>query len=148
MRTPFLRREAGSLINRTMTIRTIRDFRHPRTGGTAWLLPTTTELLVIDLIAQHDPQPDSQLAGHRHACFPQPLLYQFAPIETPQLRIAACRVSASLIPQKAQQRITLFADSAEPPSSPAGTFLRNQAHVAGQRLAVGEALWIPQEHVG
>ena len=94
------------------------------------LLSTTTELLVIDLIAQHDPQPDSQLAGHGHACFSQPLLHQFAPIETPQLRIAACRVSASLIPQRAQQRITLFADSAEPPPSPAGTFLRNQPHVA------------------
>ena len=64
----------------TVTIRTIPDFRHPRTGGTALLLSTTTELLVIDLIAQHDPQPDSQLAGHGHTCFPQPLLHQFAPI--------------------------------------------------------------------
>ena len=57
MRTPFLRREAGSLTNRTVTVvRTIADFKHPRTGGTALLLPTTTELFIIDLIAQHDPQ--------------------------------------------------------------------------------------------
>src|SRR5215831_12860675 len=45
------RREAGSLTNRTVTVRTIADFKHPRTDGTALLLPTTTELLVIDLIA-------------------------------------------------------------------------------------------------
>jgi hypothetical protein len=58
MRTPFLRREAGSLTNRTVTVRTIPDFKHPRTGITALLLLSApTELLVIDLIAQHDPQP-------------------------------------------------------------------------------------------
>jgi len=67
MRTPFLRREAGSLTNRTVTVRTIPDFKHPRTDGTALLVPRTTELLVIDPIAQHDPQPDAQLAGCCHA---------------------------------------------------------------------------------
>jgi len=36
------------------------------------LLSTTTELLVIDLIAQHDPQANAQLARHHHARFPQP----------------------------------------------------------------------------
>ena len=45
------RREAGSLINRTVTIRTKPRFKHPRTDGTALLLSTTTELFVIDLIA-------------------------------------------------------------------------------------------------
>src|SRR5215813_10765913 len=54
MRTAFLRREAGSLFNRTVTIRTKPRFRHPRTGGTAWLLPTTTELFITDLVSQHD----------------------------------------------------------------------------------------------
>ena len=85
MRTPFLRREAGSLTNRTVTVRTIPDFKHPRTGCTALLLPATTEFLVIDLIAQHDPQTNAQLAGCRHAGFPQPLLHQFAAIESLQL---------------------------------------------------------------
>ena len=58
-------REAGSLINRPVTVRTIPRFRHSRTGFTTFLLPlsTTTELLIIDLIAQNDPQPDAQLAG-------------------------------------------------------------------------------------
>src|SRR3974390_852120 len=89
MRTPFRRREAGSLINRTVTVRTKPRFRHPRTGSTALLLSATAELLVIDLVAQHDPQPDSQLASRCHACFPQPLLHQFAAIEPLQLGIAA-----------------------------------------------------------
>src|SRR5580698_2635549 len=114
MRTPFLRREAGSLINRTVTIHTIRDFKDPRTGGTALLLPTTTELLVIDLITQHDPQTNAQLAGCRHAGFPQPLLHQFAVIETLQLGIAAHRMSGGFIPKKAQQRTALFGQRAEP----------------------------------
>lgn len=69
------RREAGSLINRSVTIRTKARFRHPRTDGTALLLSTTTELLVIDLVAQHDPQANAQLAGHRRSGFPQALLY-------------------------------------------------------------------------
>ena len=51
-------------------MRTIADFKLPRTGRTALLLSATTELLVIDLIAQHDPQPDPQLAGRSHARFP------------------------------------------------------------------------------
>jgi hypothetical protein len=71
----LLRREAGSLINRSVTICTIPDFRHPRTGSTALLLSTTTELFVVDLIAQHDPQTNAQLARHCHARFPQPLLH-------------------------------------------------------------------------
>src|SRR5215467_9764903 len=59
MRTP--RREAGSLINRPVTIRTKPDFRHPRTGGTALYLPSTTELVVINLIPQHDPQANPEV---------------------------------------------------------------------------------------
>ena len=39
-------------------------------------------------------------------------------------------MSAGLIPNKAQQRIPLFAYFSEPPASPAGAFLRNEPHVA------------------
>jgi hypothetical protein len=46
---------AGILINRPVTVRTIRRFRHPRTGFTAFLLllSATTELVVPNLIPQH-----------------------------------------------------------------------------------------------
>ena len=61
---------AGRLINRSVTVRTIRDFKHPRTGCTTLLLlSATTELLIINLIPQHDPQSDSKLACHRYTCF-------------------------------------------------------------------------------
>jgi hypothetical protein len=55
----------GSLINRPVTFRTIARFWHPRTGITAFLLLlyTTTELVVLNLIPQHDPQP--RLASER-----------------------------------------------------------------------------------
>ena len=69
-------REAGSLINRPVTFRTIPRFWHPRTGITAFLLllSTTTELVVLNLIPQHDPQSDSELASHGHTRLPQTLL--------------------------------------------------------------------------
>jgi len=75
MRTP--RREAGRLINQTVTLRTITLARHSRTGTTASLLPlsTTTELLVINLIPQHDPQPNPQFSRGGNAGFPQTLLH-------------------------------------------------------------------------
>ena len=67
-------RDAGSLINRPVTFRTIRRFWHPRTGFTAFLLllSTTTELVVLNLIAQHNPQPDPELASYRHTRLPRP----------------------------------------------------------------------------
>src|SRR5499425_3165201 len=147
MRTPFLRREAGSLINRTVTIRTLADFRHPRTGSTALLLSTTTELFITDLVSQHDPQ------GESPTCVPPPHVpspYPFAPacddrnVSAPDHGV---RHEHRLIPKKAQQRITLFGDFSEPPASPAGAFLRNEPHVAGQRLAIAEPLRVAQKHI-
>jgi hypothetical protein len=52
MRTPLLRRAAGSLTNWTVRVGTILDFQHPRTDITALLfLSAATELFTIDLIA-------------------------------------------------------------------------------------------------
>ena len=75
MRTP--RREAGRLINQTVTLRTITPSRHSRTGTTASLLPlsTTTELLIINLIPQHDPQPNPEFSRCSDSRFPQTLLH-------------------------------------------------------------------------
>ncbi len=55
--------EQGHQINRPLTTHQ-SAFQASRTGFTALLLSTTTELFIINLIAQHDPQPDSQLARH------------------------------------------------------------------------------------
>lgn len=73
---------AGRLINRSVTVRTIPDFKHPRTGcTTSVLLSATTELFVLNLVPQHDPQSDPELAGYRHARSPQTFLNQFAVIK-------------------------------------------------------------------
>src|SRR5271170_2235485 len=148
MRTP--RREAGRLINQTVTVRTITPSRHSRTGITASLLhlSTTTELLVINLISQHDPQPNPQFSRGGNSGFPQTLLHQFAPIEPTQFRISAHRVYRGFTPQKAQQRITLLAQTSQPLSPATGVFPGNDPDVTGQRLAVAESFWIAQKDIG
>src|SRR5215470_15248518 len=63
----------GEPANRTVTIRTKPRFRHPRTGGTALLLSTTTELFITDLVSQHDPQGECPTCGPPpHAPSPYP----------------------------------------------------------------------------
>jgi hypothetical protein len=46
------------------------------------LLSTTTELVVLNLIPQHDPQPDPEFASHGYACLPKTLLHYSAAIKT------------------------------------------------------------------
>src|SRR5262245_18523932 len=140
---------AGRLINRPMTVRTISDFKHPRTGCTTLVLVSaTTELFVVNLIPQHDPQSDPQLAGYRHARSPQTFLNQFAAIETLQLRIFAYRMSTGFTPKKPQQRTALFRDSTEPPVSSTGVLPRDDPHVTGQRLTIHEPPGVAQEYLG
>src|SRR6202049_3187407 len=143
-------REAGSLINRPVTFRTIRRFWHPRTGITAFLLllSTTTELFVLNLIPQHDPQSDSELASHGHTRLPQTLLNQFATVKALQLRILACSMRPRLTPEKPQQRITLFTQPTEPLPPSTGIFTWDHPYITSQGLAVCESCWIAQEHLG
>ena len=68
---------AGRLINRPVTVRTIPDFKHPRTGCTTLLLlSATTELFIINLIPQHDPQSDPSLRATATRAFPRPFVFQ------------------------------------------------------------------------
>ena len=50
-------------------------------------LSAAAELLVINLVAQHDPESNPEFASGGHPCFPQSFLYQFAPVKALQLRI-------------------------------------------------------------
>ena len=142
-------REAGSLINRPVTFRTIARFWHPRTGITALLLllSTTTELVVLNLIPQHDPHPDSEFASHSHSRLPQTFLNQFAAVKTLQLWILAYGVHPRLTPEKSQQRITLFTQPTEPLSPSTGIFTWDHPYITSQGLAVRESCWIAQEHL-
>jgi hypothetical protein len=86
-------------------------FWHPRTGTTAPLphLSTTTELVIINLIPQQDPQSDPQFASYGYSRLPHTFLDQFAAVKTLQLRIPVYRVHRRLAPKKPPQRIALFA---------------------------------------
>ena len=90
-------------------------FWHPRTGTTAFLphLAAATEFFVIDLVAQHDPQPDPEFASCGDPRFPQSLLGQLAPVETLQVWILAYGVDCCLAPEKAQKWVALFAQPAQ-----------------------------------
>src|SRR5438128_3897593 len=111
-------------------------------------LSVTTELLIINLIPQHDPQSDPQLACHRHARLSQTFVNQFAAVETLQLWIAACRMCTCLTPEKPQQGTALFGHSAEPLMLSTGVFPRDDAYITRQRLAISETLRIAQEYFG
>ena len=84
---------------------------HPRTGTTVFLphLSTTTELVVVNLVAQHDPESDPEFASYGDSGLPQAFLDQFAAVETLQLRIPVYGVHRCLAPKKPQQRMALFA---------------------------------------
>jgi hypothetical protein len=75
MRTPFPRREAGSAINRTVTSHTNRVPGVPAQAAPlcfCLLLSTTTELFIIDPVAQHDHKRIPSLRATATGAFPKP----------------------------------------------------------------------------
>jgi hypothetical protein len=123
---------------------------HPRTGTTVFLphLAAATELLVINLVAQHDPQPDPQLASYRHSRFAQSLLCQLAPVEALQLWISPYRVYGCFTPEKTQEWVTLFAQPAEPLLTAAGIFARDHSYITHHCFAIAEPRRVTQKYVG
>jgi len=63
-------------------------------------LTATTELLVINLVTQQNPQPDPQLSCGGYFRLPQTLLHRLVLIKTLQLRIFANRMPHRFAPQK------------------------------------------------
>jgi hypothetical protein len=63
-------------------------------------LTTTTEFLIIDLVAQQGPEPDSQLSCRCYFRFPQTFLHQLVLIKTLQLRIPTNHMPHRFTPQK------------------------------------------------
>src|ERR1700730_4951326 len=120
-------------------------FWHPRTGTTAVPphLAAATELFVIDLVTQHDPQPDPEFTSGSDPGFAQSLLLQLAPVEALQVRISAYGMHGRLAPEKAQQWVALFAQPAESLLTAAGIFARDHPHITYQRFAVFEPRRVP-----
>src|SRR6476660_1585223 len=76
-------REAGSLISLPVT----HDHdprKHPRTGATVMTAVVGYDGRTRDLIAQHNPEPDPQLACCSHTGLAEALLLQLASIEASQ----------------------------------------------------------------
>jgi len=107
-----------------------------------------TELLVIDLIAQHDEEPDGQLAGHGDLGRRQAFAKGQAPVDTPQARVVAAGDLRRLDQQEPQQAVALLGQRSETLPSAAGVFARNQPPLAGDVLGVGKALHRPQHQHG
>ena len=63
-------------------------------------LSATTELLIINLVTQQDPESDSQLSCRSYFCFPQTFLHQLVLLKMLQLRILANRMPHRFTPQK------------------------------------------------
>ena len=59
-------------------------------------LSAAAELLVITLIAHHDPQPDPQFAGRGDPGFAHSFLDELAPIEALQFRVFPHYMAASV----------------------------------------------------
>ncbi len=108
-------------------------------------LSATTELLVIDLITQQDPESNPQLSCRCYFRFSQTFLHQLVLVKTLQLRIPANRMSHRFTPQKTKKRIPLFAQTAQSLPTAAGVFAGNQSHIAGYCLSIYEPLWLTQK---
>jgi hypothetical protein len=134
---------------RSRTIRTTSPRRHSRIqasplGRLCWR--ATAELVVIDRIAQHDPQSDAEFAAHRTTSCSEPLRLQFASIKSPQGGIAPHRGNGRLAPQEPQQRVALFGELPQSPSIATRVLARDHPDVTGQRFRIDKSQRIAQEH--
>src|ERR1700680_1219479 len=103
--SPHSGRRVAYSVTRSLQGRTTVVVRHPRMGFPALpLLSAAAELFVINLVAQHDPQPDPQFARRRDPRLPHSFLDELAAVETFQLRIFPYRMYRRFGPQIAQQR--------------------------------------------
>src|SRR5499427_9972228 len=87
-------------VTRSLQCRTTVESRHSRMGFPFLPQPSAaTELFVVDLVAQHDPQANSKFAGGRDPRFAHSFLDELAPIETFQFRVFPHRMHCRFGPQ-------------------------------------------------
>ena len=101
--------------------------------------PTTAELRVIDLIAQHDPEANPELPRRRDAGFRESLLHDLPSIEALQVGITSDGMRGRLAPEKPEERVALFAERAQTLASAARVLTRDHADVAGDCLPIGKS---------
>ena len=113
---------------------------HSRMGFPALpLLSATAELLVVNLVAQHDPQADTQFASSSDPRLAHPFLDQIATIERFSSGSFLYRMDRGFDPQIAQQPVALLDPFPQSLSLNVGVFTGDHSDVAGHVLAIGEA---------
>src|SRR5262245_16875623 len=75
--------------------------------------PTTAELRVVDLIAQHDPETNPEFPRGRDARLREPFLGNLPTIEALQLGIPSYGMRRRFAPEKSEERVALFAERAQ-----------------------------------
>src|SRR3979411_2681558 len=95
--SPHSGRRVDYSVARSLRCRTTVVIWHSRMGFPALpLLSAAAELFVINLVAQHDPQADTQFVCRRNPRLAHPFLDKLATIETFQLRIFSYRMDPRL----------------------------------------------------
>jgi len=110
--------------------------------------PTTAELGVVNLIAQHDPETNPQLPRRRDAGFREPFLHDLPSLETLPGRIPSRGMCGRLAPEKPQEWIPLFAERSESLPYAARVLARDHADVARECLPVEKPCGIADEDLG
>src|SRR5205814_1014124 len=150
MRTPLPSgRQVAYSLTRSVRGRTTVEIRHSRMGFP--ILPQlspTAEFFVIDLIAQHNPEPDSKFPCGRDPGLAHSFLDELATVESFQLRIVSYGMHRRFGPQIAQQRVALLGHVPQPLSLPAAVLTGNHPDIAGNLLGGGKAAGISQKHLG
>src|SRR5438552_5537826 len=98
-------------------------------------------LLVIPFLTPHPVESNREFP--RHGYLGDPSLSSHGQVEkpAPPVGVSADRDLGRFHQQKAQQRVTLLADVAQPSPIPAGFLRRHQPHIAGDLLAAAKAFW-------
>src|SRR5712691_7132146 len=139
-------REAGSPINVSVIQGPTPTQASPHTPRLR--LPrqaTTAEFRVVDLIAQHDPEPNPQLPRRRDVGLRESLLRHLSSIEALQVRIPSDGMGCRLTPEEPQERIALFGERAQSLPLAARVLARDTADAAGQRFPVEKSCGIAHE---
>src|SRR5438067_1950685 len=115
-----------------------------KSGIPAWASPdlpqlsAAAELLIINLVAHHDPQPDAEFARSCNPRLAHSFLDEFATIEPFQLRVFPGCMHHCFCPQITQQRIALLAHLSQSLSLSAAVLRGDHSNVTGKLVGRGK----------
>ena len=100
---------------------------------------SAAELVVVDLIAQHDVEPDEEAPSQRHLRFGPAATPEDSEVDALETGIASGRERSRLAEHPAQERAALLADVPQPTFVRGRVDGRRQPDVADHVLAAGES---------